>query len=257
MTAPALRSMEFWAANYRRVWHGTIVSSLGAPVLYLAAMGLGLGGYVHGHGRASLGHVDYLTYLAPGLLAATAMQVATGESTWPVIAAIKWDRIYHAMLATPLRIVDVLTGHLGWIAIRVTVAATAFLAVMAMFGTTQSWLAILALPAAVLTGMAFAAPIVAYAATLERETSFSILNRFVVIPLFLFSGTFFPISQLPSALRPVAYATPLWHGVVLCRGLVLGRLTAAGTVVHIGYLLVLLVAGVLVARVTYRRRLSV
>lgn len=256
-TPRPVRAFEYWAYQYRRTWRGSMVASFLNPVLFLLAMGLGLGSLVDkSHRAASLGGAQYLVFLAPGLLAATAMQMAGAESTYPVMASVKWVRQYFAMLATPLRIIDVLAGHLLYIAARLTLATTVFLGVMAVFGATRSWWALLAVPAAVLTGMAFAAPITAWAVTRQSDGAFVPLFRFVLIPMFLFSGTFFPISQLPSAIRPVAYITPLWHGVALCRTLALGQLGAAGIATHVAVLTGLVVAGVAAGSVTYRRRLA-
>jgi lipooligosaccharide transport system permease protein len=114
---------------------------------------------------------------------------------------------------------------------------------------------IFAIPAAVLTGMAFAAPIAAFAASRESDASFAAIFRFLIIPMFLFSGTFFPVSQLPPVLQPVAYATPLWHGVDLCRDLALGRIPPVRTALHVGYLLVWVAAGTVLALGAFRRRL--
>ena len=128
---------------------------------------------------------------------------------------------------------------------------------MAAFGTVPHGYSVLALPAAVLTGMAFAAPVAAFAATQESDAGFSTLFRFGVIPMFLFSGTFFPIDQLPAGLRPIAWITPLWHGVDLCRSVDLGTGRAWLLAVHVAYLAAVTVAGVLLARRTYARRLHV
>src|SRR5437764_13186324 len=212
MSSPAVRSLQSWAYRYKRTWRGSAVSGVLQPVLFLAAMGLGLGSLVNSGHATSLGGVTYLVFLAPALLAAGAMQTAALESTWPVMAAVKWLKTYDAMLATPLRVRDLLFGHLTWIAARVTISCAVFLVVMAAFGAIESPQDVFLLPAAVLTGLAFAAPIAAYAITLERDAALTAIFRFAIIPMFLFSGTFFPISQLPAALRPVAYVTPLWHG---------------------------------------------
>ncbi|MCU1449984.1 MAG: ABC-type multidrug transport system, permease component [Acidimicrobiales bacterium] len=257
MSAPAVRSLQSWAYRYKRTWRGSLVSSVLQPVLFLAAMGLGLGSLVNRGHRAptTLGGVSYLVFLAPALLAAAAMQTAVLEASWPVLAAVKWLKTYDAMLATPLRVRDLLMGHLTWIAIRVLMVSGIFLAVMAAFGAVRSPEAVLLIPVGVLTGLAFAAPTAAYAVTLERDSGLSALFRFGVIPMFLFSGTFFPVSQLPVALRPVAYVTPLWHGVDLSRHLALGRASLLGSLGHVAYLVVWIVAGVAIANVTYRRRL--
>jgi lipooligosaccharide transport system permease protein len=183
------------------------------------------------------------------------MQIGGNEAMYPVMAAIKWLRTYFAMLATPLTVIDVLIGHLAWIALRLVMVTSIYLAIMAAFGTVHSALAILALPVGVLTGLAFAAPIAAFAATQQNDTGFSTIYRFGLIPLFLFSGTFFPIDQLPGWLQPLALATPLYHGVALCRGLVLGPVALGPAAVHVTYLVVLTVVGFGLATGTYRRRL--
>jgi lipooligosaccharide transport system permease protein len=256
MSHPTVRSLEYWAYQYKRTWRGGVVNGILSPVLFLAAMGYGLGGLVHSQTAArGLHGVSYLVFLAPGLLAANAMQIGVQESTYPVMGAIKWIRTYHAMLATPLRVIDVLLGHLLWIALRIAMVCAIFLGVMAAFGTTKSWTAVLVLPAGLLTGVAFAAPVVAFAATRENDNGFSALFRFVVMPLFLFSGTFFPLSQLPSGLRPIAYATPLWHGVDLCRSLALGNAHLWLTIGHVAYLSAMTAVGVAAAVRTYERRL--
>ena len=251
----AVRQFRFWLTNYRRTWQGSIYSGVLNPVLYLGAMGLGLGTLVDRHGTASLGNVSYLAFIAPGLLAAAAMQTAMGESTYPVFGSVKWLKTYEAAISSPLRPADLFHGHLLFTATRLTMNSAVFLAVMAAFGAVRSAWAIAALPAAVLTGMAFASPIEAYAMTCAKETSFSILFRFGIIPLFLFSGTFFPISQLPAFVRPLAYITPLWHGVALCRALSLGAAQPGSMAVHVGYLAAVTALGVAAGNRTYRRRL--
>lgn len=253
MAHPALRAFEYWLRRYRRTWRGTAFSGLLAPVLFLAGMGLGLGGLI----QTNAGTVDglpYIEFLAPGLLAATAMQTAISESTWPVMAAIKWIRTYSAMLSTPLRVGDVLAGHLGFIAFRLVLGAASFLVAASVFGVWSSPMVLLALPAAVLTGLAFAAPTMAFAAGLESDMGFALLYRLAVIPLFLFSGTFFPVSQLPGWMQAVTVATPLFHGGELCRALAGGTLgwAEAG---HAGYLAVWAVLGAALAVRAYSRRL--
>jgi lipooligosaccharide transport system permease protein len=201
------------------------------------------------------GGVEYLAFVAPGVLAATAMQVATTEASWPVLASIKWTRNYYAMLSTPLGIRDIVVGHQLWMATRVLTSSAIYLAVIGVFGGLQSPLAVLALPACVLVGIAFAAPMAAYAATREQDGAFVPVFRFAVVPMFLFSGTFFPISRLPQLLEWVAWVTPLWHGVDLCRGLTLGTITWPLALTHVAYLCTWAVVGLLLALVTYRKRL--
>jgi lipooligosaccharide transport system permease protein len=252
----AARAAEYWLTSYRRTWRGSAVSSIVTPVLFLTSMGIGLGNYVHG-GTGRVEGVRYAVFLAPGLLAAWALETALGETTWPVMGAIKWHRIYYAMLATPLTVTDVLLGHLAFVGIRIAVVCAMFTLVTAALGLVHSALgALLAFAAAVLTGLALAGPIAAFSATRDNERGFALLYRFGMIPMFLFSGTFFPVAQLPDSVRWLAYLTPLWHGVALTRGLALGRGSAPALLLHAGVLVALGVAGVAVARHTYRRRLE-
>jgi lipooligosaccharide transport system permease protein len=251
----AVRQLRFWLTNYRRTWKGTIYTSVLNPVLYLGAMGLGLGTLVDRHGTASLGGVSYLVFLAPGLLAASAMQAAIGEATYPVFGSVKWLKTYQAATATPLRPTDLFYGHLIFTVLRLVMNSVIFLLVMLAFGAVKSPWAIATVPAAVLTGMAFAAPIEAFAITCKKDTTFALIFRFGMIPLFLFSGTFFPVSQLPAAIRPLAYITPLWHGVALCRSLSLGTAGLGASVGHAAYLAAVTALGIYAGRKAYERRL--
>ncbi len=250
-----LRAAGYWGYQYRRTWRSSVVTSFLIPVLYLAAMGIALGSLIDKHSHGVDG-VSYVAYLAPGLLAGTCMQIGTNDATYPVMGAIKWMRTYLAQLASPLEVYDVLLGHLAWIAARLAIVVSIYLAVMAAFGVVYSPWAIAALPAAVLTGLAFAAPVSAFAATQDKDSSFSTLYRFAIIPMFLFSGTFFPISQLPAWLQAVAYATPLYHGVALCRDLTLGQV-AWSDVGHVAYLCACVVIGYMAGRRTFASRLVV
>src|SRR5262249_54745217 len=201
---------------------------------------------------------SYLQFLAPGLLAAACMQVATFESSWPVIGKITWARNYYAVLATPIAIDDLIVGELLWIGIRLTTVGTAFLLVASSFGVMQiAGATLLAVLLAVLTGLAFSAPIIAYAATLKTGHNFNILFRFIITPLFMFSGVFFPIDRLPFPVQWIAKASPLYHGVQLVRGLTQGdHLDPAVALMHVTYLVVLLMAGFATARYTFRRKLQ-
>jgi lipooligosaccharide transport system permease protein len=250
------RAFAYWRAQYRRTWRGTAISTVIEPLGFLAAIGLGLGTLVDdGSGRSSLGGVSYLAFIAPGLLAAAAMQTASFESTYPVMGSIKWHRTYHAQLATPLRVVDLLAGHLLFVVMRLAISVTVFLTIMLAFGAITSPWALLALPVAVLTGMAHATPIFAFAAAQENDSGFAMLFRFGIVPMFLFSGTFFPISQLPGLLQPVAWFTPLWNGVSLCRDLSLGQPDVGSAAAHLAVLVLWTLAGFVVSRQVFQRRL--
>jgi lipooligosaccharide transport system permease protein len=233
-----IRFVEREALVQRRLWRGNLFSQVAAPVLYLLAMGVGLGGMISAGGRTVEG-LTYLQFVAPGLMAATVVQNATGESMWPVLAGFKWMRFYEGMSASPMRPVDVYRGNLLWIAMRYTFSATCFAAVAALLGAFLSPWAVLAIPAAVLGALALAAPLTAFVATQEDDHSFPLIMRFLTLPMFLFSATFFPLSQLPALLRPLAWVLPLYHSVSLCRDATTGTLAAGGWLVVAGHLAVL------------------
>jgi len=199
--------------------------------------------------------VDYLTFLAPGLLASTAMTTAAGDASFPVMAGIKWRKNYEAILATPVSVGDLVTGHLGWIAVHLTFVTLVYAGVMIAFGATSVVAGLLAVAPAVLTGVAFAAVVTAYTARLKDEQGLSSLFRWGITPLFLFSGTFFPISQLPGWMHPVAYATPLFHGVELCRGIALDLPAHVDPWISVAYLVTMSVVGWFIATRFMRKRL--
>ena len=243
------RVLEHRAIQYRRTFRASIFSSFGVPILFLTAMGVGLGGYVDRSADAVLAGVSYLQFLAPGLLAATVMQTGSFEAAFPILNGLQWGRTFHAMAATPLRGRDVALGNLAWIAIRLALVATIFSIVIVLFGASRSPMIVFAIPVAVLVGLAFAAPIMAFSATQRRPDKFAQLFRFGITPLFLFSGTFFPIQSLPEFLQPVAWLSPLWHGVEVARGLMLGTIGEAPllALVHICVLVAILVVGSMLA----------
>jgi lipooligosaccharide transport system permease protein len=241
--------------QYRRVWRASAITTVVTPIVYLLALGVGLGVFVDRSADLPAG-VSYLEFVAPGLMAATAMQIASFESAWPVLSAIKWDRQYHAMLATPLRIRDVVFGHQAYFAFRLFLTATIYFLVITAFGAVESPLGVLAIFVTVLVGLSFSGPIAAWAAHAQNEASFVAIFRFIILPMFLFSGTFFPISSLPRPLEVIAWFTPLWHGVTLCRDLTLGTV-GWGDLAHLAYLLAFVAVGAFAARWTYTRRLVV
>jgi lipooligosaccharide transport system permease protein len=218
------RVFEHRWLQYRRTFRSSIFSSFLSPVMFLTAMGLGLGSYVSDSAIDDIGGVPYLVFLAPGLLAATAMQSASFEATFPIIGGLAWSKIFHAMYATPISPRDIAIGNLVWIGARLTLISAVFTVVIVVFGAAHSPLVVLAIPAATLTGLAFAAPIAAFSATQKTPERFAAIFRFGITPLFLFSGTFFPLESLPEAVRPLAWITPLYHGGALTRGLSLGTL---------------------------------
>jgi len=251
----ALRIVQRNALAYRRIWRGNALMTVLQPVLFLSAMGLGLGALVDRGGVALPGNVPYLVFLAPGLLAATCMQTASFESSFPISGKMTWRRNYHAIASTPMRVIDIVAGELAWVALRLLSVAVAFTAVLFLFGAARSPLVLAAVPAAVLTGLAFSAPIMAFAATLKSGGNFNALFRFIITPLFLFSGVYFPVTRLPEWLQRAAPWTPLYHGVELTRGLVLHTLTWPAAAVHLAYLLALCGLGTIAAVWTFSRQL--
>ena len=240
----ALRLVDYWATVYRRTWRGSIVTSFVTPLLYVLAMGVLLGGFVEADAEVLEGATTYLAFVVPGMVAATTMTTVVGEVTYPVMAMVKWNKTYYSMTATPLAVPDIVLAHLGFVAFRVTVTAAVFLAVTAPFGVYESLPGVLAaLVVQVLLGMAFAAPVYAFAAGLRDETAFALVFRLGMIPMFLFSGAFFPVANLDAPLEALARATPLWHGVDLTRMLVLGVPDGSMVLVHVGYLLALVALG--------------
>jgi lipooligosaccharide transport system permease protein len=238
--------LAWYARSYRSSWRGTVTVAFLNPLFFLLSIGVLLGAVID-EGTADLGGLDYLEFVAPGLLAATAMQIGTNEGSFPIMAGLKWVRTYHGVVATPVSVGELFTGLLGWVALRILVAGTIFTVVAAALGGIGSPLGALAPLAALLCGLAFAAPLAAIAAAAEEGATLTGIFRFAILPLFLFSGTFFPVSQLPAALEPVAWATPLWHGVSLCRDLASGSFDAASALGHAAFMLAFVVGGALLA----------
>ena len=253
--APAARVLQRNLWVYRRTWRGSILGSFLTPLLYLSAMGLALGQLVTA-GTAAFEGYPFVQFLGPGILAATCMQSAVFESTFPVLGKIAWRRNYEAMLATPLDVRHLLAGELLWVGFRVLTISSVFLVVLTLFGIPRWPFAILAIPSAILMGLAFSSVIIAFAATQRNGEGFSWVFRFVINPLFLFSGTFFPLTQLPEPVQWVAALTPLYHGVALIRGTILNEPAFLGLwPLHVAYLLGMLAIGWYLAHKLLKRRL--
>ena len=255
--ALSIRAFRCWMVMYRRTWRSSVWSSVLGPLFYLGAMGYGLGSLVDKNGTAALGGVPYVVFVAPAVLAVQAMNSGLSNALFPVFGGIHWNRIYLAARATVLRPGDIFRGHLLFITLRITMNSACFVVLMAAFGLIRSPWAVLLLPASMLTGLAFATPCAAWAVTLDNQTPMNYPIRFGAVPLMLFSGTFFPIGQLPGWIRPVAYATPLWHGVALCRALSLGTTDAGSAAINVGYLAAMAAIGLMLGGRAYRRRLYV
>lgn len=249
------RVFTYWFKHYRRTWRGTIVVSVANPLLFLIGVGAGLGHLVDRHAPALMAGVSYAAFFAPGMLAAAAMQTAFIESSMSVARATAPSGAYQTTVPTPLDPEQVMAGHMLFVTFRVVTSSAAFILVMAGFGLVSGARGGAVLIAATLTGLAFATPAAAWSVGVRGQRQIYTAFRMVIMPLYMFSGTFFALSELPVPVRVVVEALPLAQGVLLCRSLALGTASSASVAVHAGYLCVLTVAGFFAARVTYRRRL--
>ena len=257
-TPTTIRVWESEFAVYRKIWKSHVLLAFVQPLLYLVGMGVGVGALIDDNtgSTSSLGGLSYFAYLAPALLATTAMISAGQASLWQVLDGFFWGNRYRAMAATPLTPTDIATGLALWHVTRAAIGVTGVAAVLALFDDTRSWGLVAAVPAAVLTGLAFALPISAWSSTRYGGGSFPTIIRFGLLPMFLFGGAFFPIDQLPGWLQPVAYVTPLWHGIELCRGAVLDSVSAGNVAVHLAVLVGYVAVGWVACRITFTRRLA-
>jgi lipooligosaccharide transport system permease protein len=252
-----LRQVDYWLTVYRRTWKGSIVTSFASPLFYVLAMGVLLGGFVHVSPDQLEGAPSYLAFIVPGLIAAQAMQTAVFETTYPVMGAIKWHKSFYAQLSTPLESRDLANAFLMFTLFRVASTCGVYFLVMAPFGVFGSWWGpILAWPATMLVGMAFGTWTFAFSSQIRSEASFGLIFRLGLIPLFLFSGSFFPISNLGPVGETVAELTPLWHGVNLTRMLCLGTMDWPIAAINTLVLLAVLVSGWYAAIRTLTRRLA-
>jgi lipooligosaccharide transport system permease protein len=252
MTALFLHVVERDMLAYRRQWV-IFLTGFAEPLLYLLSIGVGLGhlvGTVHTGGQT----VDYEAFVAPGLLAAAAMNGAVFDTTFNFFFKFKYTRSFDAMLATPLRTTDVALGELSWALVRGSIYAAAFLVTMAAFGLVESPWAVFGLPAAMLIGFGFAGLGMAATTWMRSYVDFDYVNAGIIV-LFLFSATFFPLSRYPTALQWVVQATPLYQGVALERGLTLGQVDWT-LLLHAAYLAAMGIAGVRIAGTRLRRLLQ-
>jgi lipooligosaccharide transport system permease protein len=239
---PALRISEYYARLWHRNWASWVVTATVVPLLFLGALGLGLGGLVEESDRTVEG-LDYLVFVTPGLLAANAIMAASGESLWPVLGGVKWNRVLHGAAASPVTPGQIYAGYLAWVATHVALNAALFLLVATLLGAVPSAWGVVAVPATVLGALSCAAPLAAFSAGQESDMPFAVIMRVLLLPMFLFSGTFYPVSQLPDALQPVVWITPLWHAVELCRGATTGTLGLTSALGHAAALLAFAAAG--------------
>ena len=234
-----------------------VTESLLAPLVYLLALGVGLGTLVDADGpQADFGGVRYVAFIGPALLVAAAVQTAAGEAMYPVYGRLKWRRVFEGVIATPVRPAQLADAELLFIALRTFVGAVCYYLVLLLFAAAGGPGGVAMIGVGVLTALAVAAWVLVVTSTSRSEHGpFNWLLRFVIVPMTLFSGSFFPIDRIPALLRPLAWISPLWHGNELARGAAFGGLGLLAALGHLVYLLVLAVSGWWVARRTFTRRL--
>ena len=252
-----VRQFDYFWTTYRRTWRASVITSFASPLLYVLAMGVLLGGFVHASAHRLDGASSYLAFIVPGLVAAQAMQTAVFESTYPVMGALKWQKSFYAQLASPLEARDLANAMLAFILFRIGSTCGVYFLVMAPFGVFATWWGpLVAWTVTMLTGMVFAVWTFAFSAHIQSEASFGLIFRLGLIPLFLFSGAFFPIGNLGPVLEWIARLTPLWHGVNLTRMLCLDHVDGSTAVVNVVVLVAVLAVGWWVAVRTLERRLA-
>ena len=251
----------YYAEQVLRVMRGytwsIVMYSVGQPVAYLFAMGVGLATLVD-TGNGAFGGVSYLAFIAPALLVSAAVMTAANEFTFPIMDGFKWRRIYFGPHASPLTPQQIAAGQIIAVTLRLLLQSAIYFAAVALFGASPSgwgWAGILV---ATLTGLAFGLPLMAYSASItEDKGQFALVMRFIVMPLFLFSGTFFPLDNLPLAVRWIGWISPIWHGTELGRVFSFGyREPLFLTVVHAAVLVGLAALGWVLTRRRFALRLG-
>lgn len=241
-----------------------IVGALGQPILYLLGLAVGLAAIIAVPIQDGSQEVPYLLFVAPALLMTAAISVASEEFTYPVMAGFKWRRYFYGFNASPLSSGQIANGVVMGASARMLVAVAAYCAFIWIFfaflypGQTTPATGWLSIPIGVLAGLAFGVPLMAYAGSIEDDKGqFALVQRFVFMPMFLFSGTFYPLTVLPLWLQWIGWVSPLWHATELGRILTYGKpADPIGIVIHLAYLVVLSVGAFLIARRIFERRLS-
>ena len=248
---------EYRLINMRAYLQTILIRAIGLPLLYLSSMGLGLGNLVDA-GAGGVDGVSYLVFVGPGLLVSSIVMEATGEFTFPVMSGFKWQKHYFAAAASPLTPAQIALGEVAAVGLRFIAETVIFWLALLLFGAVvspASWLVVLIAP---LAALAFGAPLLAFAATQTDEgTQFSFIQRFIVMPMFLFAGTFFPLTAMPWYLQWVGWVSPMWHGTQLARVVCYGMANPWWlTVVHLAVLVGCTAGGVWAAIRVFTKRLS-
>ncbi len=244
------RAQRIWEKNYlayRRLWK-VVFSGFFEPVFYLLAVGIGVGALVGDVTLPNGQAVPYAAFVAPAMMAASAMNGAVIETTFNIFFKLQFGKVYEGILTTPMQPMDIAIGEIGWALVRGVLYSTAFVGVMWGLGMTESWMAIFAVPAATLIGFAFGAAGLAACTWMKSWQDFDLVTL-VTMPLFLFSGTFYPIDVYPPVLQLIAKLSPLYHGTELLRGFTLGMVDWT----MLGHAAFLVVMGVVGASIAARR----
>ena len=221
---------------YKYVYRSTIISNLFDPLIYLLALGFGLGAYV-----AQIAGLSYIQFIAPGLIASSIMNAASFETTYNTFVRIHFDRVYEAMMATPVTVEDIVVGEMLWAMTRSTIYASVMLCVVAALGLVKSWLAVLVPLMGAIGGLMFAIIGLTYTSFLKSIDQMNFYFTLFITPLFLFSGVFYPLDALPKTVQQIALLSPLYHLVSIIRPLVLGTL-GVEAVFHLLWIAVFIVA---------------
>jgi lipooligosaccharide transport system permease protein len=252
---------SWYVAEHRirgiRSYYKTLLfTAIGSPFMYLFALGVGLATLVDKN--SGLGGTSYLAFVAPALIASAAVTAAVEECTYPILMGFKWNPIFFGMNAAPISGNQIVNGIFIAVLARLLPTTLVYYVVMLIFGAVPSPLGVLDIPIAILTGMAFGLVIASYMSTVQQDVGQpAFIQRFIVIPLFLFSGTFFPLGQMPVFLQWIGWISPLWHGTELGRVVSYGAVEPCWlTLVHVLYPLALCVYGWRRTQVVVTRRLN-
>lgn len=248
---------EYTWAGMRAYLQTILIGTFGLPLLYLTAMGIGLGALVD-KGAGLVGGVPYLVFVGPGLLVSAIVMEGMAEFSYPVMGGFKWQRFYYAAQASPVTPRQIVSGQVFAVAVRFFLQASVFWIALVLFGVTRSGWSFLIVPIATLAAVSFGAPMMAYAATLEDEGfQFAFVQRFIVNPMFLFAGTFYPLESMPVYLQWVGWISPMWHGTQLARIATYGMPNPLWlTLLHVAFLVATAAAGLLAAFRIFARRLT-
>ncbi|MFC4333610.1 ABC transporter permease [Salininema proteolyticum] len=253
--AGAYRAFSMHMVTYRRSWHGSVFSVFLMPILYMVGIGLGVGQFVD---PASLGGVEYAAFIAPGIIAMVPVNLAANDFIYPVFGGYReWGSQYLSQRASPLRPIDILNGHLAYgVLFRASFACAVVFVPLLFFDVFTSWWAPAAVPVGVLVSFAVAPWVFTWCSAVEGEYILNVIFRFAIMPVTLFSGVFFPITQMPPFVQPLAWISPLWHGVELTRLAATGTEAALPPALHALYLAALGVGGWFCARHIVHKRLE-